>query len=159
MRAEPGSRWKRAGCQHPTDGGVLSRQPAGLTPFPAVRRGVSIRLMEQAKPREAADRARRRLVSTLLVTGGALFVAAIVLATLNHTFTDDPFTLLSIAFLVTYAGSAAVLASRVPQNPIGWLFLVAGLGVLLGRSVDGIRQVRAGNRAGLAAVRGRRSPG
>jgi hypothetical protein len=66
------------------------------------------------------------------VTGGALFVAAIVLATLNHTFTDDPFTLLSVAFLGTYAGVGAVLAWRVPRNPIGWLFLVAGLGVLWG---------------------------
>ena len=88
--------------------------------------------MEQAKPREAGDRARRRLVWTLLVTGGALFVAAIVLATLNHTFTDDPFTLLSVAFLGTYAGVGAVLAWRVPRNPIGWLFLVAGLSVLWG---------------------------
>ena len=88
--------------------------------------------MEQAKPREAGDRARRRLVLTLLVTGGALFVATIVLATLNHTFSDDPFTLLSVAFLGTYAGVGAVLAWRVPRNPIGWLFLVAGLGVLWG---------------------------
>ena len=88
--------------------------------------------MERAKPREAGDRARRRLVLILLVTGGALFVGTIVLATLNHTFTDDPFTLLSVAFLGTYAGVGAVLAWRVPRNPIGWLFLVAGLGVLWG---------------------------
>jgi hypothetical protein len=72
--------------------------------------------MDRAKPREAGDRARRRLVLTLLVTGGALFVAAIVLATLNHTFTDDPFTLLSVAFLGTYAGVGAVLACARPRT-------------------------------------------
>ena len=55
-----------------------------------------------------------------------------VLASLNHTFTGDPFTLLSVAFLGTYAGVGAVLVWRVPKNPIGWLFLAAGLGVLWG---------------------------
>ena len=74
----------------------------------------------------------RRVVWLLLVVGAVLFVAAMVLATLNHTFTREPFTLLSIAFLGTYAGVGAVLVWRVPRNPIGWLFFVAGLGVLWG---------------------------
>jgi signal transduction histidine kinase len=88
--------------------------------------------MERAKLREAGDRARRRLVLTLLVTGGALFVAAIVLGALNHTFTQDPFTILSVVMLGTYAAVGAMLVARQPANPIGWLFLVAGLGILFG---------------------------
>ncbi|TMK22608.1 MAG: hypothetical protein E6G65_02230 [Actinobacteria bacterium] len=86
--------------------------------------------MGRARRAEADD--DRRLVWLLLVLGAVLFVAAMVLATLNHTFTREPFTFLSIAFLGTYAGVGALLVWRVPRNPIGWLFLVAGLGVLWG---------------------------
>lgn len=72
--------------------------------------------MEQAKPREAGDRARRRLVLTLLVTGGALFVATIVLASLNHTFTDDPFTL---ELIVTSApGDGTAVAGSIPVEAV-----------------------------------------
>src|SRR5438093_2013354 len=86
--------------------------------------------MGRARRAEADD--DRRVVWLLLVVGAVRFVAAMVLASLNHTFTGDPFTLLSVAFLGTYAGVGAVLVWRVPKNPIGWLFLAAGLGVLWG---------------------------
>ncbi|TMK90670.1 MAG: hypothetical protein E6G37_13090, partial [Actinobacteria bacterium] len=123
--------WIRPWCQHPTGGRVPAREPAGLTPFSAVRRGASIDVMDRARRAEPAGGARPA-VWLLLGLGGGLFVVAMVLASLNHTFTGDPFTLLSVAFLGTYAGVGAVLVWRVPKNPIGWLFLAAGLGVLWG---------------------------
>jgi signal transduction histidine kinase len=87
--------------------------------------------MDRAR-RAEPDGGARPAVWLLVGLGGGLFVVAMVLATLNHTFTREPFTLLSVAFLGTYAGVGAVLVRRVPRNPIGWLFLLAGLGVLWG---------------------------
>jgi len=100
--------WSRPWCQHPTGGRVPAREPAGLTPFSAVRRGASIDVMDRARRAEPAGGARPA-VWLLLGLGGGLFVVAMVLASLNHTFTGDPFTLLSVAFLGTYAGVGAVL--------------------------------------------------
>jgi signal transduction histidine kinase len=61
-----------------------------------------------------------------------LVVAALSLGVRNGTFGDDPFTLLSVLILATYAGAGVFLVTRVPRNPIGWLFLIAGLGILWG---------------------------
>jgi signal transduction histidine kinase len=74
---------------------------------------------------------------TILIRGAVVLVAVLVAAALslgvrNGTFSDDPFTLLSIAVLATYAGVGAFLVTRLPRNPIGWLFLAAGLGILFG---------------------------
>jgi hypothetical protein len=74
--------------------------------------------MERAKPRETGDRARRRVVWTLLVTGGALFVAAVVLATLNHKFTRDPFTILNVVMLGTYAAVGTAVAGSIPVEAV-----------------------------------------
>jgi len=67
-----------------------------------------------------------------LVIAGALVVTALWLGTLNGTYSGDPFTLLIVLSVATYTVTGAVLASRVPSNPIGWLFLVIGLGLLFG---------------------------
>jgi signal transduction histidine kinase len=61
-----------------------------------------------------------------------LFVGALSLVILNGTLSEDPTTLLTIAVVGTYAGVGGLLAIRLPRNPIGWLFLSTGLGVLLG---------------------------
>jgi hypothetical protein len=74
--------------------------------------------MERAKPRETGDRARRRVVWTLLVTGGALFVAAVVLVTLNHTFTRDPFTILNVVMLGTYAAVGTAVAGSISVEAV-----------------------------------------
>ena len=61
-----------------------------------------------------------------------LFVGALSLVILNGTLSEDPTTLLTIAVVGTYAAVGGLLAIRLPRNPIGWLFLSTGLGVLLG---------------------------
>ena len=76
--------------------------------------------------------ARRVLIGTTLTLVALLVAVTVVLGVRNGTFSDDPFTLLSVAALATYAGVGAFLALRLPRNPIGWLFLVAGLGILWG---------------------------
>ncbi len=75
---------------------------------------------------------RRIGVWSAIAVGAALVVEALWLGTLNGTFSGDPFTLLIILSIVTYAITGAILASRVPHNPIGWLFLLVGVGLLLG---------------------------
>jgi signal transduction histidine kinase len=67
-----------------------------------------------------------------IAVGAALVVEAIWLGTLNGTFSGDPFTLLIIMSVVTYMVTGAILAIRVPHNPIGWLFLLIALGLLFG---------------------------
>lgn len=75
---------------------------------------------------------RRAAFWTALVAAAVLVVVALSLGTLNGTFSGDPFTLLIVLSVATYTATGAVLASRVPHNPIGWLFLVIGLGLLFG---------------------------
>jgi signal transduction histidine kinase len=72
------------------------------------------------------------IVRAGVVSAAVLVIGALALATLNGTFSRDPTTFLSVALVFTYAAVGGLLAARLPRNPIGWLFLLAGLGVLLG---------------------------
>jgi signal transduction histidine kinase len=73
---------------------------------------------------------KRWVVRAAIVLGAALTMAAFCLLALNGTLRNDPFTGLSIVTIATYTGIGALLASRVPSNTIGWLFLVVGIGLL-----------------------------
>ena len=72
-----------------------------------------------------------RVAWTAAVIGGVLALFAIVLSVRNGTFSRDPFTVLSVVMLVTYAAVGALVATRLPSNPIGWLMLLVAVSVLL----------------------------
>jgi signal transduction histidine kinase len=75
---------------------------------------------------------RRSLAWGIVAAILVLTMLAIALAVRNGTFSRDPFTVLSVAMLASYAGVGTFVAVRLPANPIGWLLLLVGLGVLLG---------------------------
>ena len=75
---------------------------------------------------------RRIVIWSGVTLGAALVVSALGLGVLNGTFSQDPSTFLSVLSVASYAGIGALLATRVPQNPIGWLLLVIGIGLLFG---------------------------
>jgi signal transduction histidine kinase len=77
-------------------------------------------------------RGRKILIEAAVALVVVLVATALTLGVRNGTFSRDPFTLLSVVALATYAGVGAFLVLRLPRNPIGWLFLLAGLGVLWG---------------------------
>ncbi len=59
-------------------------------------------------------------------------MTAIGLAIANGSFDRDPSIFLNVLIILMYAAVGAVLARKLPRNPIGWLFLAVGLGLLLG---------------------------
>ncbi len=50
----------------------------------------------------------------------------------NGSFGRDPTIFVSVAMIMGYVVVGGLLALRLPRNPIGWLMLTAGLGLLLG---------------------------
>ena len=82
----------------------------------------------------AQPRKRKRRVVAGLGIGVLLVVTAtaLTLLVLNHSFADDPTVALSILIILIYIALGGVLASRQPENPIGWLFIASGTGLLLG---------------------------
>jgi signal transduction histidine kinase len=74
----------------------------------------------------------RRLAWAFVAGILVMLVFALVLGVANGTFSRDPFTLLLVAMLASYAAVGAVVATRLPSNPIGWLLLLVGFGIVLG---------------------------
>ncbi len=68
-----------------------------------------------------------RIVLGLLV----LLLGGIPLSILNGTWSDVPTTVFATATVAAYILVGLLLAVRLPSNPIGWLFLVAGFCVLI----------------------------
>lgn len=61
-----------------------------------------------------------------------LLAAALTLAVRNGSLSEDPtFAVLAIAMMVGYVSIGALVASRLPNSPIGWLMLAAGTGFLI----------------------------
>jgi signal transduction histidine kinase len=59
------------------------------------------------------------------------------LTTLNGSFQRDPFFIpVAIAMMLGYDTVGAIVASRNPRNPIGWLMMVIGLGFVLTALAD-----------------------
>ena len=62
----------------------------------------------------------------------ALLVATMVITVRNGSFSEDvPFIPIAVVVLTGYATVGAVVASRFPRNPVGWLFMLAGMAFLL----------------------------
>ena len=67
---------------------------------------------------------------TILLLAGAL-----ALAIRNGSLSEDPtFAALAIAMMVGYVSIGALVASRLPNSPIGWLMLATGTGFLISAS-------------------------
>jgi signal transduction histidine kinase len=58
------------------------------------------------------------------------FAATMTLSELNGSF-SDPFLFFAPIMVLGYSTVGAVVASRQPRNPIGWLLMVAGISFLL----------------------------
>ncbi|MGH2540841.1 MAG: hypothetical protein ACRDGK_09990, partial [Actinomycetota bacterium] len=73
--------------------------------------------------------ARRSRLPWLLWGGGVLMLAATVtLVAINDSLSEDPyFVPLAVAMILGYPTVGAVLASRNPANPIGWLMIAIGI--------------------------------
>ena len=64
---------------------------------------------------------------TIVLLGGGLTVAI-----RNGSLSEDPtFAVFAIAMLVGYASIGAFVSSRLPNSPIGWLMLAAGIGFMI----------------------------
>jgi len=74
----------------------------------------------------------RWTVRSVVSVAAVLVIVGITLSIRDGTFSSDPTTGFLIATIAAYVVVGGLLAARVPGNPIGWLFLVAGLAVLVG---------------------------
>ena len=74
----------------------------------------------------------RRLPWVLWALTIVLLAGGLTLAVRTGTLSDDPaFAALAVVMMVGYASIGALVASRVPSSPIGWLLLTTGTGFLL----------------------------
>ncbi len=65
-------------------------------------------------------------LTILLMAGG------LTLAVRNGSLSEDPtFAVLAVVMMVGYASIGALVASRLPNSPIGWLMLTTGAGFLI----------------------------
>ena len=62
----------------------------------------------------------------------ALLTATMILTVRNGSFSEDAlFIPIAVVVLTGYTTVGAVIASRFPRNPVGWLFMLAGMAFLL----------------------------
>ncbi|MGH2526720.1 MAG: histidine kinase, partial [Actinomycetota bacterium] len=68
----------------------------------------------------------------MTAVGLVLVVPVFALAIHNGSLSEDPFFIpLALVMMTGWSGVGALLASRNPSNPIGWLMVAFGLGFLL----------------------------
>jgi len=67
-----------------------------------------------------------------LAAGGlVLAVPTLALSVRNGSLSEDPFIIVALAMMTGWTAVGALLASRNPSNPIGWLMMTFGLGFLV----------------------------
>jgi signal transduction histidine kinase len=67
-----------------------------------------------------------------LAAGGlVLAIPTLALSIRNGSLSEDPFIIVALAMMTGWTAVGALLASRNPSNPIGWLMMTFGLGFLI----------------------------
>jgi signal transduction histidine kinase len=74
---------------------------------------------------------RRWLAWAIGGVGASILAATVALMLRNGTISKDPFTLVFLLVIACYLGVSAIIVSRLPRNPIGWLLLAVGGGILI----------------------------
>lgn len=75
---------------------------------------------------------KTRVPWILLAVGAVVVVPVLWLSILNDSIArDGPFIVLAVLAMTGWATVGALLTSRNPSNPIGWLMLAFGLGFLV----------------------------
>ena len=88
-------------------------------------------------PSTVSSATRGRLPWVLWTFAILLVAATLTLSALNGSFSTDPvFIPLAIAMVFGYSTVGAVLASRIPRNPLGWLMVGIGICFILSGLVD-----------------------
>src|SRR3954451_9062985 len=93
------------------------------------------RLESDAQDRPQAAGPVRLLGWFMWVLSMALLITSIIIAYAGdpHSFTSNlGINLTAAPTLIAYATVGAIIASRRPENPIGWIFCSAALLVMLG---------------------------
>jgi signal transduction histidine kinase len=75
---------------------------------------------------------RTRAPWVIVGTGLTLIIPTVWLGVRNGSLSEDPFIIVAIITLNGWAIVGALLASKNPGNPIGWLMIAFGLGFLVG---------------------------
>ena len=78
---------------------------------------------------------KRRTALPWILLGAlvAIMAPTLFLTIRNGSVSEDPFFIaLVVPMLLGYETVGAIVASRAPQNPIGWLLMVFPLGFVLG---------------------------
>ncbi|MEX0985582.1 MAG: histidine kinase [Actinomycetota bacterium] len=81
---------------------------------------------------------RSRIPWVILTTIAApLLLATLVFTAINGSFREDgAFIGVAIVMIVGYCGVGALVASRAPGNPVGWLMVAVGISFLLAAFTD-----------------------
>jgi signal transduction histidine kinase len=83
-------------------------------------------------PLDRGTEGGRRLAMDLVLVGAIVaLVVLVIIGTVLGAWQDDPgLATVNLLWIVGYGGLGWLLARRLPLNPIGWLLLASGLGVL-----------------------------
>ena len=91
----------------------------------------------------------RRVAFSLWVLAVALVIPGPVLTTIvDATAGDIPFTVAFVGVQLAAATTGAVVALRLPRNPIGWIFLGMGAGLALAFAASSWAEVGLGTDSG-----------
>jgi signal transduction histidine kinase len=74
---------------------------------------------------------RRALPWVIGIVASLLLVGVMSLMVRNSTLSNDPFTGVFLAVIACYLTVSVILCTRLPSNPIGWLLLLVGFGILI----------------------------